>query len=204
MYLGSIPFKPDYDTIFSRLGYKKRTGTVPASFRDEVKGYIEEASSLIKLRGSVQRLKIDKIDSDTISVNTASSDNFTINSKSLSKFLKKSTELLFMAVTGGDEIMKAIEKEQNRDMTKAVVLDAAAGEIVDSGLDYITALYRRDLLRESKTLLDKRFSPGYGDLGLEIQKVIYNILALEKLGITLTESFMMVPQKSVIAVTGII
>jgi cobalamin-dependent methionine synthase I len=109
-----------------------------------------------------------------------------------------------MAATGGKTIMDAVEDNQKANMTKAVVLDAAAGEIVDSALDYIMTLYSRELLRESKKLLGKRFSPGYGDLSLEIQKVIYDILNLEKLGITLTGSYMMIPQKSVIAITGII
>ncbi len=131
-------------------------------------------------------------------------ETFKINSKSLSGFLKDSGEVLIMAITGGKNVMDKVEEYQKSEMTKAVVIDAAAGEIVDSGLDYVMSLYSRNLVRESRNLLSKRFSPGYGDLSLEIQKTIYDILELNKLDITLTSSCMMIPQKSVIAITGII
>ncbi len=218
MFINRIPFQPDYHTILSRLGYKKRTAEVSESFLSEVRAYIEDASDLITLKASAARFKITEKTEETVTLmippgtfsvsdreaELPPKDSFTINSRYLSRFLKDSNEVLLMGITGGKDIMDAVEEYQKSDMTKAVVIDAAAGEIVDSGLDYVMSRYSRELLRESKKLLSKRFSPGYGDLSLEIQKVIYDILNLEKLGITLTDSYLMIPQKSVIAITGII
>ncbi|MBP3581016.1 MAG: hypothetical protein J6K12_07210 [Clostridia bacterium] len=49
-----------------------------------------------------------------------------------------------------------------------------------------------------------RFSPGYGDLSLEIQHDILHALDASKLlGITLTGSLLMTPQKSITAIMGI-
>ena len=45
-----------------------------------------------------------------------------------------------------------------------------------------------------------RFSPGYGDLSLEVQKKIFDILNCEKhIGLTLNDSLVMSPSKSVTA-----
>ena len=219
-FITSIPAKSDYHQIMTRLGYKRRTAEVPDAFLSEVKSYIDETSSLLNLKASAERLKIlekteeyiilditGKIRQNTESSDLSGTDKkkiFTIESRSLANFLKDAGEVLIMAVCGGKEVADAVEDIQGSNMTKAVVIDAAAGEITDDALDYVMSLYRRELLRESKKLLPKRFSPGYGDLDLEIQKVIYDILYLEKIGITLTDSFMMIPQKSVIALTGII
>ena len=210
MFINSIPVKADHHTIMTRLGYKKKTSEVSEAFLSEVKNYINEAADLIELKASAQRLIILEKNEESVTLvipeqfRSSENNTFIIQSRSLAKFLKESNEVLLMGITGGKTIMDTVEECQKDDMTRAVVIDAAAGEIVDDGLDYIMSLYRRNLLRESKNLLSKRFSPGYGDLGLEIQKTIYNILELYKLEITLTDSFMMIPQKSVIAVTGII
>ena len=49
-----------------------------------------------------------------------------------------------------------------------------------------------------------RFSPGYGDLPLDAQKMIFSILSPEKhIGLTLNASLMLSPTKSVTAFVGI-
>ena len=57
--------------------------------------------------------------------------------------------------------------------------------------------------KEGRITASKRYSPGYGDSDLTNQKIIYNILKLEKLDLALTKKFMLVPEKFVTAVAGI-
>ncbi|MCR5275107.1 MAG: Vitamin B12 dependent methionine synthase activation subunit, partial [Clostridiales bacterium] len=48
------------------------------------------------------------------------------------------------------------------------------------------------------------FSPGYGDLPIEVQKEFLPLLDAERrLGITLSDSYLMSPSKSVTAIIGI-
>ena len=47
-----------------------------------------------------------------------------------------------------------------------------------------------------------RFSPGYGDVSLEVQKQIFTTLRPEKIGLTLMNSLIMAPEKSVTAFVG--
>jgi len=52
--------------------------------------------------------------------------------------------------------------------------------------------------------LRPRFSPGYGDLPLAIQPELFRVLEVQKnTGITLTESLLMMPTKSVTALIGV-
>jgi cobalamin-dependent methionine synthase I len=47
-----------------------------------------------------------------------------------------------------------------------------------------------------------RFSPGYGDWTLDNQPQVLQLAEAERIGITLTESNIMIPRKSVSAVIG--
>ena len=52
--------------------------------------------------------------------------------------------------------------------------------------------------------LRPRFSAGYGDLSLSVQKDIFSVLdCARKIGLTLNDSLIMSPSKSVTAVVGI-
>ena len=65
-----------------------------------------------------------------------------------------------------------------------------------------------DELKQEKAKLclatKPRFSSGYGDFPLNVQKEIFSVLdAQKKIGITLNESLLMSPSKSVTAIVGI-
>ena len=59
-------------------------------------------------------------------------------------------------------------------------------------------------LRKEEKYLRPRFSPGYGDFSITYQKELLQVLdAAKKIGLTMTESYMLTPVKSVTAVIGI-
>ncbi|MBQ6110986.1 MAG: hypothetical protein IJL01_01180 [Synergistaceae bacterium] len=52
--------------------------------------------------------------------------------------------------------------------------------------------------------MTSRFSPGYGDLGMNVIEDIITILnATKRIGLSVTRSLMMTPVKSVTAVAGL-
>ncbi len=131
-------------------------------------------------------------------------NNVVLESESLAKFLSESDEIVLMAVTAGAEVVERIFLEVTEgNAALGTVLDSVASETPDAGLDWIAKSINGMLGKEGKRLTRRRYSPGYGDLSLFHQKVIYDVLHLERLGLTLTEKYMLVPEKSVIAIAGI-
>jgi len=109
-----------------------------------------------------------------------------------------------MGATAGNDIMKAIEGDTAMgNLSRSVVFDATASEMVDASLDWIMGYLKQSLLRGNKILMQKRYSAGYGDFSLENQKTIHRLLELDRMGVKITESCILVPEKSVTAIAGV-
>lgn len=199
-YFKNISIATPFAQIYRRLGYRKGVTDLSPRDKAQTEGYIETALSLIRLQGAARRLPIQPEGKSSVSL----PGEATFESRRLVKFLSGSDEILLMGATAGPEIMAAIQEDAaGRNVTRGVVLDAAASEVVDAALDWIMAYYNQILRREGKRLLSTRYSAGYGDLALENQRTMYHLLALEKIGVEITETCMLVPEKSVTAITGI-
>jgi len=200
VFLEKISIDPPREKIYQRLGFKKRTTQIPASQQKKTDYFINEASYLISLKGSLLRLAIVHNDGEKIIL----AGGLTFASKKLSAFLRDCREAVLMGATAGGAIMEAIkEKTRQDDLAAAVVYDATASEMADAGLDWIMDYLNQQLRRERKTLLPRRFSAGYADFNLENQKAIYDTLQMEKIGVTITPRFILLPEKSVTAISGI-
>ncbi len=187
--------------IYSRLGYVNNKTQISDKQQKKINYYISHAESLIELKGLALSVDIHKINESEIIL----SNNIILHSNLLAKLLSKSNQVLFMGATSGAAISQAIEQNSSPDgdMIQAVVFDAVASEMTDAALDWIINFYNNSLRRENKSLTKRRFSAGYGDFGIENQKKIYDILNMKQLGIELTDSFLLVPEKSVTAIAGI-
>ena len=200
VFLEKISMDPPCEKIYQRLGFKKRTTQVSETQQKETDHFINEASLLISLKGSLLRLAINHNDGEKIFFD----GDLTFTSKKLSAFLRDCREAVLMGATAGSAIMEAIkDKTRQDDLGAAVVYDATASEMTDAGLDWIMDYLNQKIRREGKTLLPRRFSAGYADFNLENQRAIYDILEMGKIGVTINSSFILLPEKSVTAISGI-
>ncbi len=200
LYFESISIPPPRRKIYRRMGFVRGVTDVPASQKEEIEKYIGDASSLIHLKGAGLRIPIVEIKGARIIL----PDGGEFESRQLARFLANCSEIVLIGATAGREIMNAIEEDASgANVTRGIVLDAAASEIVDAALDWIMDYFNQSLRRDSRRLLGKRYSAGYGDLFLEAQKTMYRLLQLDKIGVEITESCILVPEKSVTAITGI-
>ena len=87
-----------------------------------------------------------------------------------------------------------------RDMARAVMLDALGSVYVEAGCDAAEDAIRARF--PGKHLTD-RFSPGYGDLPLDVQPRLLASAGAGRIGVAVTDTLMMTPQKSVSAIVGI-
>lgn len=124
-------------------------------------------------------------------------------SKALRKNLKDCQKVLLFGATLGAGVDLLLHRYNRLQMSKAVVLQAAAASMLEDYCDEINQELEKEY--EKKGLyLRPRFSPGYGDFSLECQPALLGCLeAGKRIGITLTDSLLMAPSKSVTAVIGI-
>jgi hypothetical protein len=195
-----ITIDPPLQAIYRRLGYRKGLTQLKPGESKVLGESIELARSLIALQGAAGRLPILSRDSRQIRL----AENLCLESANLAALLVNSQEVLLMGATAGEAVIDAIRQDTAEDnLTRAVVLDAAASETVDAALDWMEAFFARQLRREGRQLTKSRFSCGYGDLALENQKLFYDLLDLKRFGVELTENSILKPEKSVTAVAGI-
>lgn len=108
-----------------------------------------------------------------------------------------------MAVTLGAGIDRELARLAAFDQLGQVILDAAATTLVERAADACEARVRAAGF-SGGLYANGRFSPGYGDLPLAVQPSLLATLdAQRRLGLTLTESDLLVPTKSVTAVLGL-
>jgi hypothetical protein len=199
-FLNNIVVSPPLVKIYRRLGFKKTTSQISSKTQKETDRIITQAAALISLRGSFTRLAIN----DNINGKISLDGDAIFHSKKLSVFLRDCKEAVLMGATAGNEIMEAIkEKSAQGDLQAAVIYDATASEMADAALDWIMDYINQLIRREKKTLLPRRFSAGYADFDLSNQKIIYQLLALEKIGVRITNECILLPEKSVTAISGL-
>ena len=125
---------------------------------------------------------------------------FKLSSKNLAQNLKDAKRVVLFAATVGVEIDRLIAKYGKISPTKALVFQAIGSERAEALCD----LFCADMEQTYSLKAIPRFSAGYGDLPLESQKPIFSVLLPERnLGITLTDSMLMFPTKSVTAFVGL-
>ncbi len=117
------------------------------------------------------------------------------------KLLKDCNQVILIAVTLGSETEQLLRRSQIRNMGDAVILDAAASAAVENVCDNLC----KDLAeRFAPRYLTDRFSPGYGDFPFAQQRELFGVLDITRqIGVSLSESGLMLPQKSVTALIGV-
>ena len=119
-------------------------------------------------------------------------------SAALIKNLSGVTEAFVVAVTLGIEIDRIISRLSKTSRAEAFIFDAVASAVIEAAADVM----EDEITEGYKT--SPRFSPGYGDFSLDCQGALLDLLgAPVYLGITLTETGLMSPIKTVTAVIGI-
>lgn len=123
---------------------------------------------------------------------------FSVKSASLSEHLRSCDSAVIFAATIGLSADRIISKYSKISPSHAVILDAVCTERIEALCD----VFCEKLSHSHKTT--RRFSAGYGDVPLEVQKDIFALLDCPKnIGLTLNDSLIMSPSKSVTAIVGI-
>ena len=127
--------------------------------------------------------------------------NVDLAGSSARKMLAGCDQAALLACTLGARFDAKLLSLQARDMAKAVIYDALGNALVETGCD---GAERELAARFPELCLTDRFSPGYGDLPLTVQPQLCAALDAERrLGLTVSQSLLLNPVKSVTAVIGL-
>ena len=125
---------------------------------------------------------------------------FSQKSKDLAKCLKGSKAIIVFAATIGIGIDRLIAKYQRVSPAKALLMQAYGAERVEVLCDVFCNEKKEQATAEGLQCTP-RFSPGYGDLPLDVQKELFQLLDCSRqIGISLGDSLLMTPSKSVPAI----
>ena len=117
------------------------------------------------------------------------------------KMLADCDRAVLLCCTLGAGFEAMLRAEQARSMARAALLDACGSAWVEAGCD---GAEREIAARFPGLYLTDRFSPGYGDLPLALQRDICGVLdAPRRLGVQVGDSLLLNPAKSVTAVIGL-
>ena len=108
---------------------------------------------------------------------------------------------VLIVCTLGAGFDRMLREWETRDMARAAVMDACGSAWTEAICDEAEKEIRR---RFPERYCTDRFSPGYGDLPLSLQAdFLRETDAGRKLGITVNDSFLLLPCKSVTAAIGL-
>lgn len=125
---------------------------------------------------------------------------FTLTSKKLAANLQGCERIILFAATIGIEIDRLIARYGRLSPVKALMFQSIGAERIEALCD----AFCEDMAQEQGIGLKPRFSPGYGDLSLDAQRKVFNALdCARQIGLSLTDSLLMTPSKSVTAFAGI-
>lgn len=128
---------------------------------------------------------------------------FSAKSKALARLLEDCNEIILFAATIGLEPDRYIAKQLKISPVKALIANAYGAERIEKLSDTFCDCLQKDLASEN-LYMTKRFSPGYADLPLQTQIEIFNLLDCNiQIGVSLNESLLMSPSKSVTAIVGL-
>ena len=187
--LGEIPF--DEREI---LRYAMLPSFAPKPEELPLQECLEAAKDAARCRAVWRRYPLVR-DGETLDLGFAKTD-----SRDLRRHLEGCDGILLFACTAGAETDRRIARAKLLSPARGLLMHAIGTQQVEGGCDRLCARLARQFPERQLT---DRFSPGYGDLALEIQRDVMAALDCGRtVGITLTESLLMTPSKSVTAIIG--
>ena len=173
----SFTIKIEDKRIFIRLGYKASTKTISESVRSMVNKEREHLSSLLHPVAVYEVVDYEETNRHPV-------------------FEGAEKVALCVCTIGAELENKSAALIQKNEMLKGLVLDAFGSEAAEE----VARQADKVIAQEARNLglwPSKRFSPGYGIWDIREQKYIFQALPAGDIGVRLTDSFMMVPRKSV-------
>lgn len=126
---------------------------------------------------------------------------FAFRSKNLSKLLADCSKTILCCATLGQNIDFFIRQSFVVNKAEALVINSIAICAIEKYMFELSRFFKEEYKEYN---LRPRFSPGYGDVKIEVQKDLLPLLDTKrKIGVALNDSLLMTPEKSVSCFIGL-
>jgi len=190
--------RPDAkDEVLRYLGHRGQM--LGPEISERIDEAMAECRAISRVRHVLRRFPLER---ESGQLRVAGTDVLLVG-ETVERYLAGAKEIALLCATLGIEIETRIRNLQYSDMTCALLLDAAATEFIEEVCDGIEAVLCAQAMEEG-LCTGSRFSPGYGDLPIELQASVLALTdAPRRIGLNRTDKYILIPQKSVTAFIGL-
>ena len=200
--IGSEQISPDYDELFRYAGFSRQAleDFTDDQMKELAQAAVKDISKAMNCRAVYTKfdLEIQPDDKICFAGKIIHSHHLTLN-------LHECHSVYLFAATLGPAVDKLIQKETRINPAKAVMMQAAGAMFIERYCDLLIEYFTEQETNEcAENKLRPRYSPGFGDVSLSVQKTFFELLDCQKnLALTLNDSLIMSPEKSVTAFVGV-
>jgi hypothetical protein len=176
-------------------------GTAPEPFPDLIEYALTFAPTICKIKGGFKIFNNNEtaINKETIRI----CDQVFYPSKVVTTQFKNASSFVLFICTAGPEISQhAKDVSANGDFLLGYVLDTIGSVTVDKATDKIQNSLKLEMQSMGLKISD-RFSPGYCEWSVAEQKKLFSLMPENFCGVSLSESSLMSPIKSVSGIIAI-
>lgn len=186
----------DIDEVAYYLGYKK-TSPISNDILTLIRSSLVDMQKIITPKAVYAEFELSLQEENKISF-----ADVLLKSSDLTRNLKNCKKVILFAATIGQQVDLMIRKSQFISTATSAVMQACGAAFVEKFVDKVNEKIAKDALAIGFKS-HPRFSPGYGDVPLIIQKDFFRLLPCNKIALSLMNTLIMTPEKSVTAFIGL-
>ncbi len=193
----AVPFSEDVACRFLKI---RRSSDKFSTMQELTRELLAQLRKIIKPRYRFLIAPVAQVDLGRGTARLEGGTEF--HGEGIARLLHASRWAACFALTLGEEVDREQERRSVEDFSEAYFFDGVASALADGVLAALrTELDQR--ARERTCEVAYRFSPGYTRWPIRDQSVLLPMLRAEEIGISLTDTYFMLPQKSLSGVFGL-
>ncbi len=192
-----IKLELDEVEIHRRLGYEKEQYLRP-EISSLIDSQIRKAREFLKPTAYYTIKPLTGVGNSTISV-----DGLLFTSRNLARVFSGCSQAALFVVTIGEALEEEVTQlTKEGSVLKASVLDTVGSVAVEKVADWLECMIRSSAAANGDEV-GWRYSPGYCDWDIPQQKELFRGFDGDFIGVSLTDTCLMIPRKSISGIIGI-
>jgi hypothetical protein len=199
MIIKDIQYTIPVTEVLLRLKYNSTTSEMSEPVRALIDQMMSEGFILAEPRAIIEDFVIEHLGESVV---TLCGSSLTLPSAALAERLRGCYKVSLILCTIGNACSEKIKVFlAEKEIAKAAVLDAVASEAVEAVTEAVNGIVNQNAAAEN-ALTRARFSSGYGDWHVREHPRIIETLRAARIGVSVNDASLMVPEKTVSACIG--